>query len=385
MDFCFVEEVFPYKRDGELVMQTGSGAHAFFLARELTRRGHEVRMVCGRVPGTPAKEVIDGIEFKRYGEYVPWSERPPVIGVKNALLNNVVGLRLLNEEIKRKRPDFLVAGMSFSAPRAIFLSKIHRVPFIAGVYDPNDLRLYFRHVEGTILNFLGGIYVWLYTIIPKYADLIETLLPTTIPELSDKFGIDEKKIFATGHGVDTSRYKYSEDKENLIAVVGRITPYKRVDMAIEIFRRVREEIKDAKLVVIGGGEDRKRIEELVRGDESIKLAGILPEDEKIRILRRSKILLSCSEFEGFGVPPIEALACGAVPVLSDIPAHREVIKNHGYIFSNVDDAVDEIVRLMADEKRRKKMARRGRVFVESNYTWSKVCDRFLDGISRWNG
>lgn len=383
MDFCFVSEVFPYMRDSKLVIPGGGEAHAFFLAKELIKRGHTVRMVCGRWPVSPKIEDIDGIHFIRYGVYSPWFSEPMVISLKNMLINNVQGLRLLNKEIKRKRPDFIVAPMSFALPRAFLLSKAYGIPLIAEVHDIYEIPLYLRHYKQDygLLVYPGILYVWMYNNLPKYADLVETVSSQNVTPLVERYGVKRDKIFVTGNGIDFNKYIYSTEKKQLITILGRLVSYKRVDTAIEIFKKVQKKIDDVKLVIIGDGPDKEKIARLTKDDSNINMLGFVSEETKISLLQQSKIVVSCSEFEGFGIVPVEAFACGAFPVVSDIPAHNETIGGYGYIFTDVDDAVNKICHLLQNEDQRKVLAKRGRDFVEANYTWSKVCDRFLQKIN----
>lgn len=381
MKFYFVSEVFPYRRGEKLVIPGGGEAHSFFLSRELVMRGHEVKMISGRWEGTPEKEVIDGIEFIRYGSYSPWFDEPLVVSLKNMAINTVSCLRLLNKIIRAEKPDFLITPMSFAFPRAYLLARAHKIPLIAEVHDVYEIPLYLHHYKRDygMLVYPGLMYVWIYNNLPRFADLVETVSSQNIEPLVKSYGIQRKKIFVTGNGIEIEKYRYSNEKQQTIAVLGRLVSYKRVDMAIEIFKRVKEKVPDVKLVIAGDGPDRKRLMELAKG-EDIKFLGFVPEEEKLRILQRAKILLSCSEFEGFGIVPIEGLACGALPVVSDIPAHREVVGKNGILFKNVSEAVSKICGLLDEDKKRQALAKKGREFVEATYTWQKVCDRFVEKI-----
>jgi glycosyltransferase involved in cell wall biosynthesis len=386
MKFCFVSEVFPYREGEKLVIPGGGEAHAFFLSRELVRRGHEVKMISGRWKGTPKHEVIDGIEFIRYGSYSPWFDEPIVVSLKNMAVNTVSCVRALDKVLKTEKPDFLVTPMSFAFPRAFVLARTHKIPLIAEVHDVYEIPLYLRHYRRDygLLVYPGLLYVWLYNNLPRFADLVETVSAQNIEPMVRSYGIPREKIFVTGNGIEIEKYRYSKEKQQMIVVLGRLVSYKRVDMAIEIFRRVRERVPDVELVIAGDGPDRKRLMELAKG-EGIKFTGFVPEEEKLRILQRAKILLSCSEFEGFGIVPIEALACGAFPVVSDIPAHREVVGGHGILFRDASDAVPEICDLLREEEKRQRLAKRGREYVEATYTWPMVCERFMEMIGQKRG
>jgi glycosyltransferase involved in cell wall biosynthesis len=361
------------------VIPGGGEAHSFFLSRELVKRGHEVKMISGRWEGTPKNEVIDGIEFIRYGSYSPWFNEPLVVSVKNMAINSVSSLRVLNKTIRAERPDFLITPMSFAFPRAYLLAMAHKIPLIAEVHDVYEIPLYLHHYKRDygMLVYPGLLYVWTYNNLPRFADLVETVSSQNIEPLVKSYGIKKSRIFVTGNGIEIEKYRYSKEKQQTIAVLGRLVSYKRVDMAIEIFRRVKEKMPDVKLVIAGDGPDRKRLMELAKG-EDIEFLGFVPEEEKLRILQKAKILVSCSEFEGFGIVPIEALACGALPVVSDIPAHREVVGKHGVMFKEVSEAALKICSLLSDDKKRQALAKNGREYVEATYTWQKVCDRFIE-------
>ncbi len=385
MKFCFVSEVFPYHKDKKLIIPGGGEAHAFFLSKELVKRGHEVKMITGRWAGTPKREVIDGIEFVRYGLYSPWFDEPIVISLKNMAVNTLSCLKVLDKTLREEKPDFLITPMSFAFPRAFVLARAYKIPLIAEVHDVYEIPLYLRHYRRDygLLVYPGLFYVWIYNNLPRYVDLVETVSAQNIEPLVKSYGVAREKIFVTGNGIEIEKYRYSKEKQQTIVVLGRLVSYKRVDMAIEIFRRVREKVPDVKLVIVGDGPDRKRLMKLA-SDEGIKFMGFVPEQEKLRILQRAKVLLSCSEFEGFGIVPIEALACGAFPVVSDIPAHREVVGEHGFLFREASEAAREICNLLSEEEKRQKLAERGRKYVEATYTWPKVCDRFIQMVEKFN-
>jgi glycosyltransferase involved in cell wall biosynthesis len=61
---------------------------------------------------------------------------------------------------------------------------------------------------------------------------------------------------------------------------------------------------------------------------------ILPETEFRALMGRARVVLSFSNYEGFGRPPVEAALAGGCPVFSDIPASREVMGDCGYSFDN---------------------------------------------------
>lgn len=107
--------------------------------------------------------------------------------------------------------------------------------------------------------------------------------------------------------------------------VGSCIPRKRIDVLLDVLAAVREKFADVRLVKIGGDwsqEHRDRIARLGLGG-SIVHAQDLTRAELAEVYRQASVVLVPSEAEGFGLPVIEALACGTPVVASDIPALRE--------------------------------------------------------------
>jgi glycosyltransferase involved in cell wall biosynthesis len=120
--------------------------------------------------------------------------------------------------------------------------------------------------------------------------------------------------------------------------VGSCIPRKRIDILLEVFARVRNIHPKLQLVKVSGEwtqSQKQQIADLNISNSIIHLQGLERATIAYLYQRASAVLLT-SEAEGFGLPIIEALACGAVVIASDIPVLREV-GGQGVIYSpNVD-------------------------------------------------
>lgn len=101
---------------------------------------------------------------------------------------------------------------------------------------------------------------------------------------------------------------YKEPEEFYVSF-SRFVPYKRIDLAIEACIKL-----DRKLVVIGNGEERKKLEKLVDNNKNIIFTGRISDEEVKNYLQRCKALIFCAE-EDFGIIPLECQACGR-PVIA---------------------------------------------------------------------
>lgn len=118
------------------------------------------------------------------------------------------------------------------------------------------------------------------------------------------------------------------DKSRDICVVGRLVPYKRVDVVISAFAAIASEFPNTNLKVVGQGPEMARLQGLARDlgiDSRISFMGLVPTHvEVLREIASSAALVSASEVEGFGIILVEAMSLGVPQVVSDIPAFREV-------------------------------------------------------------
>jgi glycosyltransferase involved in cell wall biosynthesis len=108
--------------------------------------------------------------------------------------------------------------------------------------------------------------------------------------------------------------------------VGSVIPRKRIDVLLRVFAKIRNFFPGTRLLRVGGGftRDQLKIVDELELNESVVVLPRIDADLLAAIYRRAALLLQPSESEGFGLPVVEALACGTPVVASSIPALREV-------------------------------------------------------------
>jgi glycosyltransferase involved in cell wall biosynthesis len=108
--------------------------------------------------------------------------------------------------------------------------------------------------------------------------------------------------------------------------VGSCVPRKRIDLLLDVFAQVRGKVPGLMLVKVGGVWSAPQLRQQARlgiDRDVLHLQGV-GRPALAALYRRSRLVLQTSDAEGFGIPIIEALACGAVVVASDISVLREV-------------------------------------------------------------
>jgi len=141
------------------------------------------------------------------------------------------------------------------------------------------------------------------------------------------------------------------DKENIVLFVGRLNvPQKRVDLLLQIWKKLHDEIPDWKFWVLGDGQEKKKMEEFCQKHllDRVTFFGKVNPDV---YYKKAKIFHMTSAYEGFGNVLVEAQSFGCVPVLfnSYAAAQDIVIHNENGILVtpfNIDKYVEETKDLM---------------------------------------
>jgi glycosyltransferase involved in cell wall biosynthesis len=151
--------------------------------------------------------------------------------------------------------------------------------------------------------------------------------------------LDSSRLVHAPYGISSEfslidQARQSTDQEILKKVgktpfllhVGSCIPRKRIDILLEVFAEVRKNHPEFRLVKVSGdwtNDQLAQINQLGLEQSIIYLKGLM-RSQIATLYRKATLVLLTSEAEGFGLPVIEALACGAIIVASDIPVLREV-------------------------------------------------------------
>jgi glycosyltransferase involved in cell wall biosynthesis len=168
----------------------------------------------------------------------------------------------------------------------------------------------------------------------KLPDKIITISEFTKKEVIRLGDVDASKIEVIYLGVDHSRY-YPMNRalckrklglgidEKHILVVSSNSPHKRMDIAKAVFERIKREYPNVKLLKVGYGE-------ILEGEGIINL-GWVKEEDMPYLYNAADIFLHTAEYEGFGLPVLEAMACGTPVVVSSCASLPEVVGDGGYL------------------------------------------------------
>jgi alpha-1,3-rhamnosyl/mannosyltransferase len=240
------------------------------------------------------------------------------------------------------------AGLDlFHAPH--YVTPITRVPLVVTVHDlihlrnPNPLkRMYAATMIGRAV---------------RKARRVLTVSETVKREIERTFGV--RGVAVAPNGCDhLPTGNGHQATGNYFLCVGNDKPHKNVGLVVDAAERI-----GAELVLAGAPFER------FRGRAT--LAGFVSDDELAALYRGAIALVMPSAEEGFGLPALEAMRCGAAVITSNAPALVEVTGDAAlHVDATVESLADAMSRLMRDATFRASLTARGTV-RSSVFTWSR--------------
>ena len=305
--------------------------------------------------------------------------------------------RLLNTSLlffKYPKIDKLLGGLDvFFSPRYLFCALSKECKHVVTMHD-----LSFVHRRDL---FSLKQRVWHRAIsdrrVTRKSAGVITVSDSTKLDLQKYFGVSSDKIHTIYPGIDHNVYNLRKDpeeeknlknrynlKDDFFLYLGTIEPRKNLTGIILAYEEYRKASNvDTQLVLAGNlGWLYKKILAVVDKSiykKDIRLIGAVPEFVKPHLYRMANILIFTSFYEGFGFPPLEALACGTPVITSLSASFPEVLGDAGfyvnpYKLEQIHRAFQE---LSEDESLRNDLIRKG-IIQANKYDWEKTARKTLE-------
>ncbi|MFP4106520.1 MAG: glycosyltransferase family 4 protein [Phycisphaerae bacterium] len=238
-------------------------------------------------------------------------------------------------------------------------------------------RLYYRRLIPKVLHRADAV----LTVSQAAADEIATIYPQAAAKLR------VTPLGVSGHFQPDPQHP----REKRILYVGSLAPGKNIGNIIEAFSQVAEDMPH-ELCIVGSPSPAMR--SLGKASNAAKRLGqrvrwtgqVTDRKELVDIYRSAQMLAFPSQYESFGLPVLEAMACGTPVVASDIPALRETAGTAAeFVAADDVDALAERFRtLAADEGRREAMSAAG-LERAKEFSWQRCAERTLAAIAAVGG
>ena len=362
----------------------GGGDYAMFkYAEQLAGRGHDV---C--VYGQYKNAFMDQLALTSKFHLFLRNGCPPSLkgaGKINAMWDRLHTKCVVSPLLRgRQRPDVLIGYHKYSANKAVRLGRQLSLPVANVVFE----------CPPWMLRMLGDRYRRVYTedvqweweVVKESYRNSAALFPlaeVVRSEVSSWIGKPVAPPIYCGVN-DPGPLSSGFAGGDFILYIGRLDVNKNVHEIIDAVSRLRRPMP---LVIAGGGYEENDLKERVRQTGiSCSFLGHVTDARKWELIRGCAFMVFPSSFEGFGIPPAEALVCGKPCICSDIPILKEV---YGDVVESIpehdiDAMVQTMEMLIARPDYRRERGAAGRTFILSRYTWAKCAERMEQGLLTLN-
>jgi glycosyltransferase involved in cell wall biosynthesis len=212
----------------------------------------------------------------------------------------------------------------------------------------------------------------------RAAPVVFTVSEFTRQEIAAWADVKEEKIVVVSNGVE-SRYKPNQGSESSVPYflyVGNHKPHKNIHRLLHAYARSQAR-KNAWLFISGNAtKEEEAIISEERIGKTVKYLGFVEEKDLPGLYAGALALVLPSLYEGFGLPPLEAMACGTAVAVSNNTSMPEVVGNAGLLFDpyEIDEMSATLDRLEMDAALRGRLGEAGRLRAAA-YTWDNAARR----------
>lgn len=230
----------------------------------------------------------------------------------------------------------------------------------------------------------------------RRADRIACISKATANDLATLFSADAFKAEVVPLAADNYRpleketgTAYVAQKYGLqnkyILNIGTIEPRKNVTKLLKAFRLLRSHHTTDYCLLIAGGSGWRNssvystYRECGFTDDEVKFLGYVPDEDMPYLYAGAELFVFPSLYEGFGLPPLEAMACGCPVITSNVSSLPEVVGDAGLMVApkDTEELAEAMTRVLNDEGLRRQMSLRG-LEQSRQFSWEKAACQMLD-------
>ncbi len=320
--------------------KTGVGVYTLNVAKRLSELNEDTTFFSGRFTRELEVKELEGLKgfLKRY----------PLLW--NTLKKLAYGLLSRSSQSFDLyfEPNFI--PMLRVKSRAV-ITTVHDLSFLRRDWLPEHRYLFFKE------NF------------PKYLGRSDAfVVPSEFVkgELVEVFGIDTGKVRVIYHGIDDSVFFPSQsEKEKFILFVGSLQPRKNLKALLDAYKLLPDYVRrEFKLKIVGAESWKssdlfKGIRKL--GDRVEVMDSVRSDEELAKLYRKAYLFVFPSLYEGFGFPPLEAMACGCPVAVSNVSSLPEVCGDAALYFNprEPEEVSQAMQRLIEDSRLREELIIKG--------------------------
>jgi glycosyltransferase involved in cell wall biosynthesis len=344
-------------RDTKHSWAGGAEAYIHELAKRWVKLGYQVTVFCGNDGKNPRNEVVNGVQIVRrgglYTVYI-WAFLYYILrfrGNFDAVLDSENGI-----------PFF--TPLYVKVPKFLLIHHIHQEVFLKHLPFP--------------LSYIGlFLETKMMPLVYKNTKIVTVSESSKKQILNINLGTNEE-IEVIHPGVNLEEFSIKRKTKNPTFVyLGRLKPYKNIDIALKAFKKVLVKYPNAVFNIAGTGESSdalKKLAEKLEISEYVNFLGSISNKAKQKLLAQSWVMVQPSMVEGWGITVIEANASGTPVIASDVYGLRDSVVNGktGVLVNpkNIDDFASAMINLTAKFEYRQMLSKEASIWSK-NFSWDK--------------
>jgi glycosyltransferase involved in cell wall biosynthesis len=238
-------------------------------------------------------------------------------------------------------------------------------------------------------------------------DMLLTLTPGLSRYVVD-MGADEAKVKLLLMPVDTNLFCPSQDlteirqkwqideKDQIIVYIGTLFEFSGLDILIQQFPDIIKAVPEAKLMIVGDGPQRSKLDSMISGlglEKQVIITGFqpymtMPQYINLADLCVNPFLITDATRDIFPGKIVQYLACGKPVVATPLPGTKAVIsgEKQGVIYTdNTDDMAEKIVALLKDDEYRERVGRQGLTYAKQRHSYDIIAHELEQHLKQLTG
>ena len=203
--------------------------------------------------------------------------------------------------------------------------------------------------------------------------------------------LEKVKIIYLSHNLENNKFIKNniEKKNSHILFVGNIKPHKNLRRLVEAYKILNTKYKiSLQLIIVGDSENFISgipgfKEEITNSywNKMVKFTGKISDEELIEYYQNATLLVLPSLYEGFGLPPLEAMACGCPVVVSNAASLTEICDDAALYCDpyNIEDIAKKMNEIIVDSELRDRLIEKGFKQVKK-FNWRKTATTFVETL-----
>jgi glycosyltransferase involved in cell wall biosynthesis/O-antigen/teichoic acid export membrane protein len=336
------------------------------IAKRWVKDGNSVTIFCGNDGHSPRYQVIDGVQIVRRGGFFTvyiWA--------------------------------FLYYALKFRGKFDFVVDSENGIPFLTPLYVRKPVFLLIHHVHQEVfrkhlpfvLSFIASVIEGKIMPMLYKNNTVITVSESSKMEIERLGFLNSHDIHVVHPGIENKIFsRIAKTETPTVVYLGRIKPYKNLDILIQAFSSVVSFVPNAKLLIAGDGESKHSIVKLVDSlglNNHVVFMGKVSDEEKIRLLGSSWVAVQPSQVEGWGITVIEANACGTPVIASYVNGLKDSIVDGktGILVrpGNEERFAEAILSVVTYSKLRTGLSHEAYIWSQ-NFSWDKSAKQFYEII-----